>query len=214
MSSTTLEVMRLLVVVLIAGNVLALAAGLSLLIAPRQVAQWLGLSSAHPLSVRRLTKSLEKPRDSEQAMLRYPRVLGGALLAGGIFVLIKWIVFLASLSVADGGRMLVRLFPGSAWSAPTWESLWVTLLVMVLVGAVLAILVGGLALVRVQTLKHFSSFANRWVSTRQAAKPISRPYYGIDRLVAEHPQVWGGVITLLSIYTLAMIAWFARGLIH
>lgn len=213
MSSTTSELMRLLVVVLIAGNVLALAAGLSLLLVPRQVAKWLGLSSDHPMSIRRLTKALEQPRDGERAMLRYPRVLGGALLAGGIFVFIKWIFFVASLSVVDGGRMLVRLFPGSAWSAPIWESLWVTLLVLVLIGAVLAILMGALALVRVQTLRQFSSFASRWISTRQAAKPISRPYYGIDRLVAEQPQIWGGVITLLSIYTLAMIAWFARGLI-
>lgn len=214
MFGTISEVTRLLVVVLVAGNVVALAAGLSLLLAPQRVAKWLEWSSDHPMSVRRLTKSLERPRDSEQTMLRYPRMLGGALLAGGIFVSVKWIFFLASLSVVDGGRMLMRLFPGNTWSAPTWESLWVTLLVLVLIGAVLAILVGGLALVRVQTLRRFSSFANRWISMRQAAKPVSRPYYGIDRLVAEHPQIWGGVITLLSIYTLAMILWFARGLVH
>jgi hypothetical protein len=68
--------------------------------------------------------------------------------------------------------------------------------------------------VRVETLKHLSSYADRWISTRQTAKPFSRPYYVIDHLVAERPKAWGGVITLLSIYALGMIAWFARGMMH
>ncbi len=110
--------------------------------------------------------------------------------------------------------MLARLFIGTTWNAMVWESLWAASMLLIAFGAVLAIVVGGLALVRVQTLKNFSQFTNRWVSTRQAAKPISRPYYGIDRLVAEHPQVWGGVITLLAIYTLAMLVWFSRGWMH
>ncbi len=210
MTGTTSEVMRLFVVVLIVGNVLAFVAGVSLLFAPQRMARWFGFRSEHPLSVRRMTKPLEKIHDSETAMLRYPRVLGVALLAGGIFVLIKWTYFFASLSVTEGGRTLMQLYP-HAWSVQMSEVVWLALLVLVLFGAVVAIVVGGLALVRIQTLKNFSSVANRWVSTRKVAKPISRPYYGIDRLVGAHPQVWGGVIALLSIYTLAMIAWFARG---
>lgn len=211
MSGTT-ELTRVIVIVLIVGNVLAFAVGLSLLIAPRQIAKWFGLKSTHPLSIRRLTKPLERTRDSERVMLRYPRLLGSALLLGGLFVLLKWAFFVGSLSVADGGRMLGRLFIGTAWSTNVWESLWVTALAVVLLGALLAIILGGLALIRVQTLKSFSSLANKWVSTRRAAKPVSRPYYGIDRLIAERPQLWGGVITLLSLYTLIMIVWATRGL--
>jgi hypothetical protein len=211
MSGTT-EVLRLFVIVLAVGNVLALAAGLALLLAPKRIAKWLGLRSAHPLSIRLLTKPFEKPRNSERVMLRYPRVLGAVLLAGGAFVMFKWTFFVSSLSVADGARMLHRLFPASTFSAPAWESFWVTALVLILLGAVLALLVGALALVRVQTLKNLSSFTNRWISTRRAVKPVSRPYYGIDRLVGQRPQVWGGIITLLAVYTLVMILWSARGL--
>ncbi len=212
MSGTT-ELMRLFVVALILGNVLALVAGLSLLLAPKRIAKWLGLRAAPPLPVRLLTKPFERLRDGDRVMLRYPRVLGGILVAGGVFVLLKWLVFIVPLSTVEGGRILKQLFPGAAFSATLWESFWVTVLVLILLGAVLATLLGILALVRVQTLKSLSSFTNRWVSTRKAVKPVSRPYYGIDRLVGVNPQVWGGVITLLSLYTLAMIVWSARGLL-
>lgn len=211
MSGTASEVMRLFGIVLILGNLVALAAGVALLLAPHKVVTWLGLRSTHPMSVRRATKPLEVPRDSEKVMLRYPRVLGVTLLAGGVFVLIKGSLFVAALSVADGAQLLARLFPGAALTQALWESFWIAALALILIGALLAILVGLLALVQVQTLKKLSSFTNRWISTRRAAKPASRPYYGIDRFVATHPQTLGGVIALLAIYTLVMILWFGRG---
>jgi hypothetical protein len=202
--------MRVLAVIIIVGNVLALAAGLALLMAPHKVVTWLGLRSAHPASVRRATKSLEIPRNSEKFMLRYPRVLGIALLAGGAFVLLRGSAFVSGLSVAEGARLLARLFPTAPAGQFGWELMWILALALILLGAVLAILVGLLALVRVQTLKDFSKFTSRWISTRQAVKPASRPYYGIDRFVATHPQALGGVIALLAIYTLLMIVWFGR----
>jgi hypothetical protein len=207
MSGTTSEVMRFLVVVLLVGNVLALVVGLSLLIVPRKIIKLFSLNSVQPLTLRRVSKSLEMPRNSEKVMLRYPRVLGAALLAGGVFVLIKWSLFVSTLDAKAGGQMLMRLYADTHWPSAVWESLWLTMLVLILVGALFAILIGVLALVRVQTLKSLSSFTSRWVSTRQAAKPISRPYYGIDRFVATHPQALGGVIALLSMYTLIMILW-------
>jgi len=207
---TITPVLQLLVFALIIGNVLALFAGLSLLVAPKRIAKWLGLRAAHPLSIRLLTRPFERPRDSGKVMLRYPRLLGAILLVGGAFVLVRWISFLLTVTVADGARLLMRLFAGAALPQPVWESFWIVTLALILLGAALAILVGGLALVRVQTLKSLSHVTDRWISTRRAAKPASRPYYGIDRLVGENPQVWGGIITLLSIYTLVMIVWSVR----
>lgn len=208
MSGTTSEVMRLLVIVLIIGNVLALIVGLSLLIVPRKIIKLFSLNSVHPLSLRRATKYFEMPRNSDKVMLRYPRILGTVLLAGGVFVLIKWGMLVNSLNVKEGGQTLMRLYADTRWPSAVWESLWFVMLGVILIGALAAILIGVLALVRVQTLKKLSSFTNRWISTRQAMKPISRPYYGIDRFVATHPQVLGGIIALLSVYTLIMISWF------
>ena len=211
MSGTLSEVMRLFGLVLVVGNLFALAAGVALLLAPHKVVTWLGLRTQHPVSVRRLTKKLEMPRNSEKVMLRYPRALGAVLLAGGMYVLIRGGVFVSALSVSEGARLLARLYPGAALGQPVWESLWLTAWTLILLGALLAILVGLLALLRVQTLKKLSRLTSRWISTRQAVKPMSRPYYGIDRFVATHPQTLGGIIALLAVYTLVMILGFGRG---
>lgn len=211
--SGTSELMRFLIVALVIGNLLALAGGVLLLLAPQSMINWLGLRRAHPLSMRRVTKSLETLRDIDAPIMRYARVLGIVLCAGGLYVLIKWSMFVATLTLADGARLLARLFPNSGLPLPMWEWLWLVLLLLVFIGAVLALAVGTLAFVRADWLKRLSTFSNRWVSTRQAAKPIAKPYYGIDRLVALRPQVWGGVLVLLSCYTLVMILWFSRALL-
>ena len=60
MTGTSSGLMQLFVIVLIAGNVLALVVGLSLLIVPRKIVTLFSLNSVHPMSVRRVTKTMEK----------------------------------------------------------------------------------------------------------------------------------------------------------
>ncbi|MBI3897564.1 MAG: hypothetical protein HY308_04615 [Gammaproteobacteria bacterium] len=201
--------MHALVILLVLGNLLALVAGVLLMVAPRPMTKWLGLRASHPLSVRQLTKSLEKYRDAEGPILRYPHILGTALLIGGVYIFIRWGAFVASMSTADGGFTLMQMFPRVGWPRPAWEVMWLMLLMLILLGALAGIVIGGLALMRVETLKRLSKFTNRWVSTRKAAKPIARPYYGIDRMIGTRPQIWGGVIALVSVYTVTMIVWFS-----
>jgi hypothetical protein len=214
MSGMSSEVMRFMVALLAIGSLLGLVVGLSLLIVPRKVIKLFSLNSVHPLSFRRATKSLELPRNSEKVMLRYPRVLGGTLLALGAFVLIKWSMFVSSLDVKQGGQTLMRFYADSRLPAPLWETIWLAILILILLGALAAIVIGLLALVQVRTLKNFSNLTNRWVSTRQAAKPVARPYYGIDRFVATHPQALGGIIAVFSMYTLIMIIWFGGNVLR
>jgi hypothetical protein len=205
------EVMRVLVWAVTIGNFVALVAGVALLVAPRDVVKWLGSRSSNPMSVRRLTKPLEKMLDLEGPMLRYSRVLGAALLAGGAFILVKWILFVSGIkSVAAGALLMARMFPDVTWHPVFWEILWVAMSALVLLGALLAVVVGLLALVRTQTLKQLSKLGNRWVSTRRATRSVAKPYYGIDRWIAAQPQLWGGAIALLSLYALAMMVWFTR----
>jgi hypothetical protein len=194
--------------------VLGLAVGLSLVIVPRKMVKLFSLNSVQPMSFRRVTKSLEIPRNSEKVMLRYPRVLGWTLLVLGAFVLIKWSMFVSSLSMKQGAQTLMRLYADSRLPAPVWEMIWLSILILILLGALAAIVIGVLALVQVRTLKNFSAFTSRWVSTRQAAKPVSRPYYGIDRFVSTHPQALGGIIALFSAYTLIMIVWFGGNILR
>jgi hypothetical protein len=207
--SSSSEWLRVLVIVLAGGNLVALGVGALLLFKPQLTIEWLGLRSKNPTSVRRLTKVLEKQRDIDTPMMRYARPLGVLLCAGALYVLIAWSLFVAPLSLADGGHVLARMFAAS-WPPVIAEWLWSVLLISVFLGAFLALAVGALAFVRADLLARMSKIANRWVSTRQAVKSVSQPYYGIDRLIAARPQVWGGVIAVLACYTLAMIFWSSR----
>jgi hypothetical protein len=205
------EMTRTLIVLITLGNIAALIAGIALLVAPRRVVKTLGSQSAHPASLRRLTKPLEKFLDIEGPMLRYSRLLGVALLVSGTFVLIKWSMFILALkSVSSGAFVIARLFPTVGLPGLVWEILWLVVSATVLLGAMSAIFVGTLALVRTQALKRVSRVAGRWISTRKASRPVSKPYYGIDRWIAANPQGWGGAIALLSLYSLVMIIWLTR----
>jgi hypothetical protein len=212
MSGSSELIWRVLVVVFTGGNVLALAVGILLLVRPEHTTRWLGLRGNRPMSVRRLTKSLEKSRDIDGPAMRYARPLGLLLIAGGICVLIRWSGFVATTSSLDAARTLAQLFPGVVWPPLAWQWLWSALSITVFLGALLAVAVGALAFVRADLLKRLSTLTNRWISTRRAAKPVSQPYYGIDRLVALRPQVWGAALALLSCYMLAMVVWFSRAL--
>jgi hypothetical protein len=158
-----------------------------------------------------MTKPLEKPRQADRAMLRYPRMLGAIMLASAALILIKGIIFISGVSAADGGRLLARLYSGVKLSAVAWEVIWVTLITIILLGAILAIAVGLMSLFKLGKLKHWAESANRWVSTRQLTKPLDMPHYHLDKMVSAKPQLWGGVITALSLFSSLVLWWFVLG---
>jgi len=209
-SAGGLEWLRYLVLILILGNILALVIGLMMTFAPQRLQAWLAPGGAWT-SMRRLTKPLEIMREADATMLKYPRALGALLLAGAVFILVKGGLFVSEISGAQGGRMLARFFSGTTLAPPAWEMLWASAMLLILIGALAALAVGVLSAFKAETLRGWSALMNRWVSTRQAVKPAARPYYVLDEVVRHRPRVWGGVITLAAVYTLLMLAWFARG---
>lgn len=204
------EVLRFILLVLIAGNLLALAVGALLALVPRKAQGWFRHGDRW-ISTRQLTKPLDVMRNADSTMLRYPRALGAILLAGALYILIKGSFFIAGLSVAEGGQLLARLFADTPRPTPLWEALWVALIALILLGALLALTVGAAAVLKAETLRSWSGLANRWLSTRRALKPLEQPYYGLDRLVNERPRVFGAVIATLALYSLIVLFWFARG---
>jgi len=54
--------------------------------------------------MRRITKPLEVPHQTDHVMPRYPRSLSVILLASAALILAKGTVFVSEPSVADGGR--------------------------------------------------------------------------------------------------------------
>lgn len=199
--------MRTLIYLLIVGNLLALALGVTMQVAPGKLHSWFG-TWAGWITFRRATKSFDIPRDTDRFVLRYPRLLGAVLVASASLILIKGALFVAPLSTAAGGQVLARLFPAARLASTAWETLWLSSLWLLALGAVLALAVGLLAWFRMDWLAGWSALSNRWISTRRVAKPAATPYFGLERRVRARPRLWGGLITLLTLYTLAVLIWF------
>lgn len=201
--------MRILIYLLIVGNLLALFIGVTMQVAPGKLHTWFGTWVGW-ITLRRATKPLDIPRDTDRFVLRYPRLLGATLVASASLILIKGALFVAPLSTAAGGQLLARLFPATRLASAAWETLWLSSIWLLALGALLALAVGLLAWLRMDWLAGWSALSNRWISTRRVAKPAAKPYFGLDRRVHARPRLWGGVITLLTLYTLVMLVWFMR----
>lgn len=209
-SESSASWMHYLTWLLIGGNFVALIVGVMMLIAPTRLDRWLGVS-AHWFSTRKLLKPWEVPRETDHILLNYPRILGSILIVGAAFILIHGGLVVGKISTVDGGRYLALFFTGANLPPSVWETLWISVVVGLCIGAAAAATVGVLAVVRVQTLRRVSAVANRWLSTRQASKPLNTPYYGVDSLMRAKPRLWGGVIVFLAVYSLVVLAWFTRG---
>jgi hypothetical protein len=199
-----------LILFLIFGNLFAFFIGVLMIAAPQRLGDLFRISNRW-VSTRRMTKPLEKPRHADRAMLRYPRVLGAIMLASAALILIKGIIFISGVSATDGGRLLARLYSGVSLPAGAWELIWITLISVILLGAILAIAVGLMSLFKLGKLKHWAESANRWVSTRQLTKPLDMPHYHLDKMVSAKPQLWGGVITALALFSSLVLWWFVLG---
>lgn len=199
-----------LVVLLIIGNVFAFGIGVLMLVAPQQLAAVFKFSNRW-ISTRKLTKPLEKPRPTERALLRYPRALGAILLASAVLILVKGAIFITGMSAVEGGRLLARLYGDANISSSAWESLWLSLVAFIVLGAMMAVVVGLISLIRPGQLKHWAGSINRWVSTRKLTKPLDTPHYHLDKLVLARPRLWGGVITVLALFSAVVLWWFVLG---
>jgi len=197
------------ILLLIVGNLFAVFVGAMLLVAPDRLASWSRFGDSW-ISTRKLLKPLEVPHETEGTMLRYPRVLGVLLLLSGLFILIKGGLFISGLSAADGGRLLARFFATTDLPSGAWETLWLSLLGLILLGALLAVAVGVLALFKLEALHQWARLSNRWISTRQALKPLDQPHEGFDHLIRARPRLWGALIMLFALYSCVVLIWLSR----
>lgn len=207
-TAATSPLLQFLTHLIIAGNIFALLVGLIMLVSPERLGALFKVTDRW-VSTRRTFEQLDYMHDTDGVAFRYPRVLGGVLIAGALFILIKGGLFAAGTTAAAGGRLLARIF-GGRLPAPAWEVLWITLTSVVLFGALLAFAVGLLAFFRTETLQRWSELANRWVTTNRYLEPLDTPHYAINRIVHEKPRVWGGAIALAASVALVLLIWYVR----
>lgn len=202
--------LHLVIMLLLAGNVVAFVIGLTLIFAPERAPAWFG-GRSNPRSVRQALKPLEKVHDSDQFMMRRPTVLGALLFVAAAIILVEGARILSTVSTTQGGEILLKMFGGNPARRPLWEVLWISTVVFVGLGALFALAIGAAALFRPRLLKQWAAMANQWVSTRQAVKQYSgKPYYGVDRKLQDNPRAMGAVIALASLYVVGMLTWLLR----
>lgn len=205
MSITPGSTLYYLILFLIFGNLFAFFIGVLMIAAPQRLGTLFKISNRW-ISTRRMAKPLAIPRQADRTMLRYPRVLGAIMLASAALILIKGMIFISGVSAADGGRLLARLYGGVEPSSVAWEFIWLTLITVILLGAILAIVVGLMSLFKLGQLKHWAESVNRWVSMRQLTKPLDTPHYHLDKMVSAKPRLWGGVIIVLALFS-SLVLW-------
>lgn len=190
--------------VVIAANVFALVIGIVMLLAP----QWLtGLSRLGNrwVTLRKLTKPLDIMRNLDEVPLRQPRVYGVVIFIASGYILLQNAWLLISTNASSGGRVLADIFVGVAMPPALWESLWLTLLMLTLLGAIAGVLMALLFLFNTKMLVMVSATANRWISTRRGMRPLDTFYSSVDNHVLKKPRVWGGVITFLAMYAIVVL---------
>lgn len=193
---------------LIAGNGIAFVVGALLWLRSERYLRWFEPTRGSPRSVRQLVKPLDLMRDTDRWLLNRPKLIGAVIVASSLYILVKGAVFVSGMSQREGGKTLERLFgAGPGRSSPVWEYLWQNLVVVLGLGVVFALVVGLLALNRFALLQNWSRTANRWVSSRRAAKDLSHPYYAPDGLVRARPRIWGAVISVAACYSAVILMW-------
>ncbi len=202
------QIAHLIAHLLIAGNIFALFVGILMLAVPHRLEALFKVSDRW-VSTKRTFEPLDLMHDADRHVMRYPRVLGSVLIIGALFILIRGGLFAAKMSAAEGGRLLARIFGGSI-PAPAWEVLWLSLVAVLLLGALLALALGVLSFYRMDTLKRWSDIANRWVATHHVFDPLDTPNYTLNKIVHEKSRLWGALITVFALCALIALFWYLR----
>ncbi len=204
------ELARIALWLLLIGNIFAVLVGVLLVVAPQQLARWSRMPNTW-ISTQAFSDRLEQMHDIDRYAFRRPRLLGLLLLAGAAFILLQGGLFVRRLGIADGGRLLATLFEGQTMAAAFWEALWLSLVMLLLAGALLALLVGLLGLFAQSRLHGLARAANLWISTRRSSEALDIPHYRLEHLVRQRPRLWGAAIALLGTYVVAALFWLWHG---
>lgn len=195
---------------LIIGNGFAVIVGIMLLLVPQRLIELARFMGNKWVSTRTFGKPLDAIHDTDTMLIRYSRTLGVALITGAAFILIQSGILVSQIGTTQGAKVLSSLFHKVNLPLALWESLWVTMLTVMFLGAILALLVGLLAMFRRDILEQISQLASRWVSMRRVLRPLEIPRYGLDNILQRHPRIWGGIITVLATYVLFVLWQYIR----
>lgn len=189
----------LLVVVLVFAAAGALA-GAGLIASAQRTLRLFGVMNRW-ISTRGALKAMEIPRSTEAISHRNPRLLGWALIAGGVFATLGLILgvntdALSALTAKGDTRILVAIVAG-------------TLKWFLIAGSAVGVVVGYLLSFSPGALATLEKHANRWFSARRALRGGDDLHPTLDTLVAAHPRPSGWILVCTGlgavIYAVALL---------
>lgn len=183
------------------GGVAAFLVGLITLIAPSLVLRAGGVLNRW-ISTEQVFRDLDAPRPTERFFYRHHRIFGILLMLGAIFVAYSF-GFALDISRLEGKFMLFGSRNIADW-------LLESLVMLNLVFAALALLLGLTVFFRPSVLKDIEARTNRWFVMDDSLKRLDVELRVPDQLFARHPRILGLLIMAGSAYVIFSLGVFVR----
>ena len=183
--------LQFVVILFLAGGVALLAIGLGLLCHSAGTLRFFDTMNRR-VSMRRVFKSAETPRDTRQAVHKYRRWLAAAFVVGGVFALYGLITQFSTDAVifVFGLDFFKRSFASWVVESARW---------LLIAGNLVAIVVGSMLVLFPDALAALEARGGRWISQRQLARNADTMNLTLDKLVAAFPRTAGLILTFFAL---------------
>jgi len=180
-----------LVIFLLIGSVFAFIVGLGLILRSATMFRFFGTMNRW-VSLRKVMRTIEIPRDTDSALHGQSRTLGGIFVVGAgvsLVALVKGFDVAAIVSAfrPDSEAVVIEM----ATQAVKW---------MLLVGNAFAIAVGIAMIAAPHTLAGLETRANQWYSTRKYDRNADAMHMGFENWAMAHPRAIGWTMLVLSTF--------------
>lgn len=179
------------VLIFFIGGLVLLVAGIGLLVNSAATLRFFGGMNRW-VSMRRATRPLEIPRDTQPLVLRYRYVLAAIFVVGGI-------VSVSALVTQFDHKAIIYALSLQFLRADFAQWLLDSIRWVLIIGNVAGIIVGLVLAFAPDRLMALEARGSRWFSERQAAKGADDMRMKLDPLVAAYPRAAGAVILFIGI---------------
>ncbi|MFH1045189.1 MAG: hypothetical protein V1796_09170 [Pseudomonadota bacterium] len=183
--------LRFFLILFCVGSIAGVLLGAGMLLKPERIAFWNHYFSRW-VSADEITEQLDRPRWIERYFYRHHRLVGALLLIGAIFVLY-------ALLFNRNMRRISAVMTSGSWG------LGDALVGMLLIGSVLAALVGVIVLTRPSLLREIEQSSNRWITTDAMVKFFDGMHYSFDQQLLRHRKTAGVLMIFGGLYILMVL---------
>jgi hypothetical protein len=156
------------------------------------------------VSLRDTMKPMEKPHDIDKAIYRHRRLFGAAFAICGAYTVymllfsIDFTYVVAALSKNSTPVIVELLINNMKW--------------LLVLGGVLAVVIGIMMFSSTYALPAFEASFNRWYSSEKLGESVDKMHFPLDNWAEAFPRTVGLLIAFGSaaVLTAAMIAWLGN----